>query len=280
MNNEYEWNENDLEKWMEVTTRWVSYEATESNPKGLTRFFEDLYAWLEEMGFELKTHIDSEAPYRPVIIAKKKPSKANGPWLGFFQHYDVEPIHDEWETNPWELVRKNERVYGRGIADNIGPLAHRLIMFENIDVDTGLLLVIQGEEEIGSPWAHQLFESIELPEVVMWIDETGYFYQNGDQRILRKGDDELLESVTQRLISVNESEGIGTKVRNRFMTKAFGLENCPCIAHLLGDKPYLAIGPNDDKTKVHGPDESMDFDLLPICTKHLQAVIDEVQSRC
>ena len=79
---------------------------------------------------------------------------------------------------------------------------------------------------------------------------------------------------------MNESEGIGTKVRNRFMTKAFGLENCPCIAHLLRDKPYLAIGPLDDKTRVHGPDESMDVNLLSISTKHLQAVIHEVETKC
>ena len=280
MKAEFEWKENDLQKWIEVVTRWVSYEATESNPEGLTQFYGDLYSWLEKMGFELETHTDNEAPYRPVIIAKKNPSNAGGRWLGFFQHYDVEPIHEEWETDPWELIQKEERVYGRGIADNIGPLAHRLIMFENMEIDIGLLLVIQGEEEIGSPWAHELFESLELPEVEMWIDESGYFYKNGDQRILRYGEHSLLESVTEKLIAVNDSEGIGSKVRNRFMTKAFGLENCPCIAHLLGDKPYLAIGPLDDKTRVHGPDESMDVNLLPISTKHLQVVIDEVEKTC
>ena len=95
MKAEFEWKENDLQKWIEVATRWVSYEATESNPEGLTRFYENLYPWLETMGFELETYTDSEAPYRPVIIAKKYPVKANGPWLGFFQHYDVEPIHGE-----------------------------------------------------------------------------------------------------------------------------------------------------------------------------------------
>ena len=276
---EYVWTEENLEKWMEVTSRWVSYQATESNPEGLTMLYNDLQNWLTEMGFELEIHTDSEAPYRPVIIASKPPKKSDGKWLGFFQHYDVEPIHDTWESDPWTLIKKDERVYGRGIADNIGPLAHRLIMLENIDVDIGLLLVIQGEEEIGSPWAHELFESLKLPEVVIWVDETGYFYKNGDQRILRKGEHEILDKITQRLILVNESEGIGSKVRNRFMTKAFGLENCPCIAHLLGDKPYLAIGPNDDKTRVHGPNESMDTNLLSISTKHIIEVISEVEAQ-
>ncbi len=274
------WNEEMQNKWVKTVSRWISYKAMETNPDGLENASKDLIQWLGKIGFEIETHIDPEAQYRPIIIAKKQPTNVSGPWLGFFHHYDVEPIHGDWHTNPWELTIRDDRLYGRGIADNIGPLAHRLIVFENMEVDLGLLLVIQGEEEIGSPWAHQVFESIILPEVEIWIEETGYFYKNGDQRVLQKGEHEILKLITKRIMSINESEGINTKVRKRFMTKAFGMENCPCIAHLLGDKPYLAIGPNDDKTKVHGTDESMDSNLLPICTKHLAAVINEVEARC
>ena len=79
-------------------------------------------------------------------------------------------------------------------------------------------------------------------------------------------------------ITSNTKLGIGTRIRNRYLTKAFGLENCPCITHLLNDKPYLSIGPNDDFTKVHGPNESMDTNLLPISFEHLNIVFREVES--
>jgi acetylornithine deacetylase/succinyl-diaminopimelate desuccinylase-like protein len=270
------WNDEMTQKWIETTSRWVSYQATESNTDGLKKFFDELSQWLGDIGFEMEFHIDEDAPYRPVIIAKRPPQEGF-PWVGFFQHYDVEPIHSEWKTDPWNLIQKGERVYGRGIADNIGPLAQRLLLFESMETDVGLLFVIQGEEEIGSPWAHELFAGLQLPEVELWVDETGYFYSNGDQRILVVGEGTLVDSIIENLTSLNSANGRGTKVRSRFMTKAFGLENCPCIAHLLGDSPYLAIGPNDDKTRVHGPNESMDINLLPICSEHLVAVLEAVK---
>ena len=45
--------------------------------------------WMEQIGFEIETYIDDDAPYRPVIVAKKPPIQ--GIWIGFFHHYDVEP---------------------------------------------------------------------------------------------------------------------------------------------------------------------------------------------
>ena len=271
------WNEKMTDEWLEITGRWVSYEATEANPAGLTVFYEELVGWLDEIGFELEFHTDPAAPYRPVIVAKRAPVDCDA-WIGFFHHYDVEPIHEVWKSDPWTLVQKGDRVFGRGIADNIGPFAQRLMLFEKIETKAGLLLVIQGEEEIGSPWAHELFERLELPDVSLWIDETGYFYKNGDHRILVVGEDPLIDSIVESISRVNDAEGRSSKVRKRFLTKAFGLENCPCIAHLLRDKPYLAIGPNDDTTKVHGPDESMDLGLLGPSSDHLIAVLQEVGS--
>ena len=60
-------------------------------------------------------------------------------------------------------------------------------------LDVGLLFVIQGEEEIGSPWAHQVYPTLELPDVDFWIDETGYFFKNGDQRVLYVGQIETID---------------------------------------------------------------------------------------
>ena len=59
------------------------------------------------------------------------------------------------------------------------------------------------------------------------------------------------------------------------MSKAFGENKCPCIAHLLKGKAYLAIGPNDDSVRVHGTDEAMDMSYLPLCASHLKVVFEE-----
>jgi len=269
------WNKEMHVKWIDTVTRWISYRSIEDNPDGLVKSSDELIDWMKNIGFDIETYQDPEAPYRPVIVATKPPEYGNN-WIGFFHHYDVEPADEgNWNTNPWEAVLEDGLLYGRGIADNIGPLVQRLIILEEELPDCGLLFVIQGEEEIGSPWAHQIYPELELPEVKMWIDETGYFYKNGDQRILSVGESELLDRVTQRLFLENHSVGRGTRIRNRVMTKAFGENKCPCIAHLLKGTPYLAIGPNDDTVRVHGANEAMDTNLLSLSAAHIQIVFEE-----
>jgi len=271
------WTEKTHQKWIDVSSKWISYQAIESNPDGLEKASKFLIEWMINIGFEIETYIDKNAPYRPIIVAKKEPKNCEK-WIGFFHHYDVEPaVEEDWATNPWkpEIVEGN--LVGRGIADNIGPFAQRLLILEDNMPDIGLLFVIQGEEEIGSPWAHQVYPNLVLPEVEFWIDETGYFYNNGDQRILSLGTNETIEYILQRITKHNQKNGIGTKVRNRFMTKAFGENKCPCITHLLKNKPYLAIGPNDDSIRVHGIDEGMKIALLRISAFHLGIIFEEVK---
>jgi cysteinylglycine-S-conjugate dipeptidase len=272
MNN---WTDEMHAKWVDTVSRWISYKAIEDNPAGLKHSSDDLIQWMKDIGFNIETYSDPAAPYRPIIVATKPPKNDND-WIGFFHHYDVEPVNEEgWGTDPWKATLVDGFLYGRGIADNIGPLAQRLIILEQDLPELGLLFVIQGEEEIGSPWAHEIYPKLELPDVEIWIDETGYFYKNGDQRILSVGESELLDQITQRLFIQNHSVGRGTRIRNRVMTKAFGENKCPCIAHLLKGAPYLAIGPNDDSVRVHGDNEGMDTSLLALSATHIQIVFEE-----
>ena len=265
-------------KWIEVTSKWIGLKAIESNPEGLKEASVMLINWMEQIGFEIETYVNEDAPYRPVIVAKKPPKGDKG-WIGFFQHYDVEPANPaDWSTDPWTAVISDSKLIGRGIADNIGPFTQRLICIENDLPNVGLLFVIQGEEEIGSPWPHELYPSLNLPEVKFWIDETGYFFKNGNQRILYLGDCEILNRVNEKITQLNNSLGLETHIRHRFMSKAFGVNSCPCIVHLLDEKPYIALGPNDDTIKVHGIDEALDMELLPLSAVHLGIIFEEAGS--
>tara|TARA_Y100000746_G_scaffold138969_1_gene118934 strand:+ start:628 stop:1455 length:828 start_codon:yes stop_codon:yes gene_type:complete len=270
-----EWTEEMQRRWIQKSSEWISMKAIETNPSGLELASKSLIDWMERIGFDIETHVDPEASYRPIIIASKPPSSGNN-WIGFFHHYDVEPANEEeWNTDPWDAEVRDGMLFGRGIADNIGPFVQRLIYIEENMPDVGLLFVIQGEEEIGSPWAHQVYPILELPDVDFWIDETGYFFKNGDQRVLYVGESETIDRINLRLSEINQLENKETKIRNRVMSKAFGENRCPCIAHLLKGKAYLAIGPNDDSIRVHGIDEAMDMSYLPLCASHLKIVFEE-----
>ena len=79
------------------------------------------------------------------------------PTVLIYGHFDVQPVKGEvWNTPPHELVRKGDRVYGRGSADDMGGWVSHLVAIEAWLKIAGALpcnvkLLIEGEEEIGSP---------------------------------------------------------------------------------------------------------------------------------
>lgn len=92
----------------------------------------------------------------PVVVAKRD-GEASWPHVIIYGHYDVQPADplELWETPAFEPTEKDGRLYGRGTADNKGPLmAHiaavaRLLEAEP-DLPLRITFVVEGEEEIGS----------------------------------------------------------------------------------------------------------------------------------
>jgi hypothetical protein len=173
------------------------------------------------------------------------------------------------------VCERDGRLYGRGLADNLGPLAQRLLSCAEIGRHggAGIVWVIEGEEEVGSGWAQRLYPRLELPPVTLWLEETGYFYKDGTQRILSKGPSEVLGPIIDALGAIAATHGRAIRVRERFLNKAFGHDRCPALRHLVNGLPYLAVGPNDDRTRVHAPDESLDPGLLGLCDLQFRRLV-------
>ena len=81
-------------------------------------------------------------------------------------------------------------------------------------------------------------------------------------------DDALVRAI-DAIKKLNANDGRDSSVRIRPMNKAFGNQGCPCLVHLLKDIPYIALGPNDDHSAIHGIDESIDPGLLGISARQL-----------
>eukprot|EP01104_Vermistella_antarctica_P006003 TRINITY_DN16739_c0_g1_i1.p1 TRINITY_DN16739_c0_g1~~TRINITY_DN16739_c0_g1_i1.p1 ORF type:complete len:353 (+),score=69.96 TRINITY_DN16739_c0_g1_i1:305-1363(+) len=72
----------------------------------------------------------------------------------------------------------------------------------------------------------------------------------------------------------------------RYLNKAFGVENCPCIKHLVvpavrqgnPTAPYFAIGPNDVRANIHEVDESMPLETLALSALQFREVLLSVCS--
>jgi hypothetical protein len=271
-----EWTEQDTAECKKIVTSWVSMRPVESNPSGLDMIWQDISKRFISLGFDLKIDENSDAPYRPLLTATREISE-NAPWIGFFGHYDVEEADSlNWNTDPWELHEQNNRWYGRGVGDNLVPLAQRLILFKKFSKEVNLVYYLQGEEEIGSPFANQIYPGYVPPPVALWIEETGYFYTSGQQRLMLLNSNSMTERIISDLKDILNEENRTMKIRNRPLNKAFGADKCPCLAHLVNNTPYLAIGPNDDSCKVHGSNESISIQHLGIVALQYHKIAEVV----
>jgi succinyl-diaminopimelate desuccinylase len=99
---------------------------------------------------------DAKNGKRPNLIARIK-GKSSEKTIWLMAHMDVVPEGDlkKWDTNPWEVVAKNGKLYGRGTEDNQQSLTSSVftaIAFLKTETqpefDLGLILV--ADEETGS----------------------------------------------------------------------------------------------------------------------------------
>lgn len=236
---------------------------------GLQRAREHVEARLLALGFTLTRHALEDHP--PVVVAERR---GVGPhWVGMSGHYDVEAGGASWTTDPFVPVCREGRLFGRGTADNLGPLLLRLAALVECEPLPSLVWVLQGEEEIGSPAAHAIYPELQLPPVSLWLEETGYFELDGRQRVLLR----RASSVTQRWVSAALELAVqaerGFELHDRYLNKAFGTHRCPFLTHLVGDTTYLAIGPNDPQSRIHETDESLPLHNLALSVDQFRAVL-------
>ncbi|GAA1057377.1 dipeptidase [Agromyces luteolus] len=94
---------------------------------------------------------------QPAVVARR--AARNGrPTVLLYAHHDVQPPgrDEDWDSTPFEPTLRGDRLYGRGAADDkAGVMAHvaairALVDVLGSDLDLGIALFIEGEEEFGS----------------------------------------------------------------------------------------------------------------------------------
>lgn len=120
----------------------------------------------EPLGFDsveiLRAENPDGTPGFPAVVASRQ-APAGRPTVVLYAHHDVQPAGDleAWETPPFEATIRGDRMYGRGSADDkAGILVHlTALQLLGDELGVGVVLFIEGEEEIGSPSFRSFLET-------------------------------------------------------------------------------------------------------------------------
>ncbi len=139
--------------WLEQLARLCAQPSISAQGVGIAETAELVATMLREHGFQAEV-MPSDG--NPVVYGEG--SGRSDKTLLFYLHYDVQPPEplELWESPPFEMTRRDDKFYARGISDDKGHIIARLAALDAVRAALGELpcnvkFVIEGEEEVGSP---------------------------------------------------------------------------------------------------------------------------------
>ena len=166
---------------VEKLKEFVRQPSVSTDPKyrdGMRGAQEFVSGLLRSLGFAVEV---VPTPLHPVILARRE-GDPGWPHVIIYGHYDVQPPDplDLWRTPPFEPAERDGRLWGRGAADNKGPLMTHIaavgrLLEKNPRLPLRITFMIEGEEEIGSPSFLPFLESHrqQLKADLVFLSDTG-----------------------------------------------------------------------------------------------------------
>lgn len=198
------WIQSQVPAMIELQTRLTSIPALapESGGEGELAKCEDLTLALREMGFSRFERYDApdarvSSGTRPNLVVTI-PGKDDSRTLWFMAHLDVVPPGElaKWDTDPWKVVQKDGKLYGRGVEDNqqglVASVFAALAFLKNgmVPAHTVKLLFV-ADEEVGSAYGiqyllknHSLFRPDDLIVIPDGGDDKGETIEVAEKNLL------------------------------------------------------------------------------------------------
>jgi acetylornithine deacetylase/succinyl-diaminopimelate desuccinylase-like protein len=146
-------------RWLDVLgdlVRIPSISADAGRAADLARSADAVADVLTASGLEQVRVVTVDGTW-PAVIGERT-NRPDRPTVLLYAHHDVQPpgVVDRWRTDPFEPVRRGDRLFGRGSADDkAGVIAHAAAVAAWLEVEDELpcnvKVLVEGEEEIGSP---------------------------------------------------------------------------------------------------------------------------------
>ena len=134
----------------------ISHPSTDGNEASMSDFLADT---LKRIGMDEVVQ-QEVLPNRKNVIARKR-FGSGGKTILLNSHMDIVPPADGWETDPYQLIQRGSRVYGRGVCDAKGPLACLTMAVQDVIRNPGnicgeIVYTAVVDEEAGSAGARAL----------------------------------------------------------------------------------------------------------------------------
>jgi acetylornithine deacetylase/succinyl-diaminopimelate desuccinylase-like protein len=117
---------------------------------------------------------------QPAVVGSR-PATGGAPTVLLYAHHDVQPegARADWDSDPFEPVERNGRLYGRGAADDKAGVALHLAALRALgdDLRVGVTVIVEGEEELGSPTLPEFLNRYRerlAADVIVLADSTNW----------------------------------------------------------------------------------------------------------
>lgn len=142
-----------LDYWIEQLERLCNQPSVSTRGEGIEPCAALVADMLREQGFTAEVMASDGYP---VVFGAGNGRSART--LLFYLHYDVQPPEplELWDSPPFQLARRGDRLYARGVTDDKGHIICRLAALAAVrdvlgELPCNVKFIIEGEEEIGSP---------------------------------------------------------------------------------------------------------------------------------
>lgn len=146
---------------VDLLSKLVAIDTTSTERRGYEEIATLLVKEAQNLGLKAEKIVDKKGIPQILITIPNAPEKAKK--VVFITHYDVVPAGEGWDFNPFKPFVKDDKLYGRGAADNKSNIAAAITAFseaakEKLPLKIHPVLAVAGGEETGE--SEEFFKTI------------------------------------------------------------------------------------------------------------------------
>jgi acetylornithine deacetylase/succinyl-diaminopimelate desuccinylase-like protein len=183
----YEYIDAHVDAFIERLFAYLRMPSISAHGEGIAENADFLVSFLSGLGLDARL---IETAGWPLVHARRD-DVPGGPRVLLYGHYDVQPpdpLH-QWLSPPFEPEIREGRIYARGAGDNKGQHFANLLAIESLlavndALPCNVIVLLEGEEEVGSPNIAEFVRTHrELLDVDLVVTSDGPGHDSGRQII-------------------------------------------------------------------------------------------------